>query len=471
MNHGVNYFNAVFFSGAFLYAFFIHTIFIYDEVQSLTHFALSFLLLMVTIVYTYKKSLIGPMTIFFAIAYLLPFNHMTGYLIYGYDNIKSFWTPNPNIRPFLDDPELVNLVGCIAASAALGIAAAMSSSGFWVEVKKLQLETSTLSLKQYVLLLFISIFLAWAGMPADSIIEAAYTQSQARFAWFNWPSAWLLSYIIIALLYSDYIMDNSRGAKIKWVFLLCSLFYLVVINDLGNGKRTSLPLVFGLFIYHLTFVSSKKKINFMKGVLILTFTLIFIFIGNMHGALRGELFQISSLEDLFEIFIELKDRDVLGINIIAYGTWTDVLLTPFSVAYMYINKRDLLLGVDYLNMILSLPPAFISDYLGYVRPWNSDKSPAWEMIFGNGGVHATVLPFRNFGLIGVTLVSYLSTLFVIYIEKIQAIRISYFQPFLYISIMAIIPHWVWYGEKPLINGLIYMLLMAWTYKKLLVIKL
>jgi len=244
-----------------------------------------------------------------------------------------------------------------------------------------------------------------------------------------------------------------------------------MINDLGNGKRTSLPLAFGLFIYHLTFVLWGGKINFMKGILILISTVILIFIGNMHGALRGELFHVFALEDLFEILNGLSDRGVLGMNMITHGTWTDVLLTPFSAAYMYINKRELLLGVDYLNMILSLPPAFISDYLGYVRPWNSDKSPAWEMIFGNGGVHATVLPFRNFGLIGVTIVSCLSTLLVMYIEKIQTMRISYFQPFLYISTMALIPHWVWYGEKPLINGLIYMLLMSWIYKKLLVFKL
>ena len=469
-NYGVSFVATISFFGSIFYAFAIQIMFVYGELLSLMHFAFSFMLLTVTLLYAFKRSIIGPLALFFTIAYLIPFNHLIGYLFYGYDDIKSIWTLNPTIRPFLNDSQLVKFVGSIAASAALGITAAIWSSALWEIREKHHKLALTLSIWRYILLLSISILLAWASMPADSIIETAYTQSQARFAWFNWPSAWLLSYIIIALLYSDCIVDKTEGVKLKWLYLTLALFYLVIINDLGNGKRTSLPLVFGLAMYHITFRLSNKKITAKRGLLLCGAAIIFLYLGNLHGALRSEIHQVSSWEILLEIFMDLRDRGALGINMVTHGTWTDVLMTPFSAAYMYMQNTQLLYGQDYLNMILSLPPAFVADYLGYIRPWNSDQSPAWEMIFGNGGVHATVLPFRNFGLIGVAIVSFFSALIILFIEKLQAIKSSFFQPFLYVSMASLIPHWVWYGEKPLINGLIYIVLMMWLYKKLFTLK-
>ena len=66
------------------------------------------------------------------------------------------------------------------------------------------------------------------------------------------------------------------------------------------------------------------------------------------------------------------------------------LLTPISIAgdYIYNNyiyDYRLKWGEDYLNLLLSLPPGFLANWLDYVRPLNPMSGPAWEMRYGGGG--------------------------------------------------------------------------------------
>jgi hypothetical protein len=460
--------NLIFFLAAVFFSLSIQVLFIHDELLSLESLFIAFLFLMVSIIYASSRRLVGVLFIFYVVIYLLPFNHLAGYFIYGFDDIRSTWTQNKKIIEHINDPHLVNLVVSIAVSAMIGIFAAIHSSFFLIKKKESSKPiTKSLSLAQYIFLLTLATTLAWASMPADSILDVAYTQSTARLSWFNFPSAWLVSYLVILLLYSDCVSSNTKNTKVKWLFLMLVLFYLVVVNDLGNGKRTSLPLVMALFMHHIFYRYLHQRLHTWRILLLFALATSILFIGKLHGELRHELVNIESLNELYNVYINMSERGLLGANLFLKGTWTDVLLTPFSVAYTYLENRDLLLGVDYMNMIKSIPPSFISESIGYVKPWNSYQGPAWEMVFGNGGVHATVLPFRNFGLIGVILFSYAYSLFIIYIERLRYNSNLFQYSFFFTAIAMVLPHWLWYGEKIFINTLIVLYFLMSLYKLML----
>lgn len=454
--------------GNLLIIFVMSIVYVSGENIPLLYSFYALLIPLATVVYSLKHNRVGALGWLAILIYLLPFNHLLGYLIFGYDDVRSVWTLNPKIGPYLTDRTLVDLVGCIMASAVLGIAVAVSLNCLPYRVecscRHASNQYQTLNKTQFVLLLLVSIFLAWASMPSDSIINVAYTESSAKLSWFNWPSAWLLSYVIIAILYSDCILDKSRNSRRKLIYLNSAMFYLVVVNDLGSGKRTSIPLLFALFFFYVFHYCDKSSaIGKNRGLVTAILAVIVVFIANLHGALRGELFDINSMSELVFFFNELLERNLLGFNMLTHGTWTDVLMTPFSAAFDYIDGRGPSYGVDYWNMVLSIPPAFLASAIDYTRPWDSSQGPAWEMIFGNGGIHATVLPFRNFGLIGVVAASAIYITLLLIVEKRIAKKYSVLNISMYISVISVLPHWLWYGEKPIINALIYVAIMNMIY--------
>jgi hypothetical protein len=138
------------------------------------------------------------------------------------------------------------------------------------------------------------------------------------------------------------------------------------------------------------------------------------------------------------------------------GTWSAVLLTPLSVAGD--NLRGLLplkLGQTYLDFALSIPPGFIASRLGYQRPIDADHGPAHEMRYGQGGTHAVVVPFMNFRMAGVVLIFGLwGLLFVILERQASDIGSTWTAPRVaaYGTMCAVIPQWIWYGEKILITA-------------------
>ena len=119
-----------------------------------------------------------------------------------------------------------------------------------------------------------------------------------------------------------------------------------------------------------------------------------------------------------------------------------------------------------MNLLLSLPPGFLANWLDYVRPLNPMSGPAWEMRYGGGGIHATVLPFRNFSIVGVFFVPFLYGLMIAKIEAWGSRNISVPKLSIILILIMCSPHWLWYGEKGLINALIIWSIMIIIFKLL-----
>jgi hypothetical protein len=148
-----------------------------------------------------------------------------------------------------------------------------------------------------------------------------------------------------------------------------------------------------------------------------------------------------------------------------YGTWSAILLTPLSVAGDHIYgllavKR----GQDYINLFMSIIPGFVADAIGYIRPIDASHGPAWEMRYGIGGTHATVVPFMDFRMLGVFLVPAIWTFVINCYEKMALQEINVIKLSLLVTIAMASPHWLWYGEKSGLTALLLWLILAFFYR-------
>jgi hypothetical protein len=155
----------------------------------------------------------------------------------------------------------------------------------------------------------------------------------------------------------------------------------------------------------------------------------------------------------------------LGLANLFRGTWTGVALTPLSVAGDNVyGLLPIKLGSDYWDLLLSIIPGILADAIGYVRPIDGNRGPSWEMKYGIGGTHFSVLPFMNFRIAGVFfiagLISYLLTL----LENIAVKKRTVTDLSLLCTLVTIAPHWFWYGEKNGINALVIFIFISLFYK-------
>ena len=110
------------------------------------------------------------------------------------------------------------------------------------------------------------------------------------------------------------------------------------------------------------------------------------------------------------------------------------------------------------------PLGFIADAVGYTRPINAFSGPAWEMRYGSGGTHATVLPFMNFRMLGVLAIpAFWAYIFTRY-EKGALKRISISNLAFLCTVAMAAPQWLWYGEKYGFNAFVIWLLLSVLYR-------
>jgi len=300
--------------------------------------------------------------------------------------------------------------------------------------------------------LFIAIVLSYANSPQETIFEKAYTHSVSLFEEFNFnfASSWTISYSILIYLYSDYLLDQSQKKKLKKYFLLTSLIYISVFLQILKGDREIFTLIVSIYLLNLHYNGSHQSLNRYK-------ILFFIFFFGLV------LFLVAYLVALFRTGANYNFSEIKFSNAIA-GTWSAVLLTPLSVAGdFYYGLLKFKNGETYINLVLSIIPGFLADAIGYIRPIDGNNGPAWEMRYGQGGTHAVVVPFMNFGFWGVFWIIFIITKLLIYIDKISQISLSRNNLSLYGILLMIIPHWVWYGEKYLINAFIIWVILGFSF--------
>lgn len=413
---------------------------------------------------------IGVLVLIYFIVLMAPFIHIAPYILFdfGVDKEPLLW--EMYINPYMLDEDTIKLTAAIGAIAAISFLTAAYMAIPFCDVKKnvnpgkeAIIENNLLSMRDWSFLWIIGFILSWISSGGGTIFSTGNT---VALSWkWNFASAWMFSYAIFAFLFSDAIYDNGLSRRLKLYFLIAALFFIVVYLQIMKGDRESFPFIFGVVAMYLIHFSPAKNLKKLK---YLVFVSIFIYaISLILGVMRSEVANTQELYQLIDTAADKMSGWKFNLSKSLHGTWSAVLLTVLSIAGDDI--RGLLTfsnGSDYIDLFKSIIPGFFADFIGYERPIDSYTGPAWKMRYGIGGTHATVLPYMNFGMIGVFFITITWSLFIVISENkamknLNPISISYL-----IMMITCAPHWIWYGEKSLINTLIMWIILSKIYEKL-----
>lgn len=424
--------------------------------------------------YRYRLGRSGLLILLVWLIYALPFVHIVPYLWFDFESAAPLLLWGMAINPYMLDQEVVALTAMIGAVGAIGIAFGASMSGFRIRrdyglmPDGSRRAIHTMSLPIWVVWVIAGIALSWLAAPQDLLVTARYTVSQSALEEANFGSAWMMSYVILSFAFCDALLESDATLKrVKRTGILLSAAFVVIFLQLLRGDRAALPWVIALaLIYYYWAVGFTRRRGlaipwFKMGLLGAAVVVVSLFVGMMRHSLVG----VQELSELMPLVREVASADDIGFTNLLRGTWSAVLLTPLSVAGDYVN--DLLVfryGRDYLDLILSIPPGFLADAVGYARPISGEQGPAWEMRYGVGGTHASVLPFRNFGMAGVFVIPAVWSYLVVRFEMAAVKKVSVLNLSLLATIVLVSAHWLWYGEKNGINGFILWVVLGVCYR-------
>lgn len=420
----------------------------------------------------YRTNRIGLLALLLWLVYALPFIHISPYLWFDF-NSDPLLLWGLAVNPYMTNKRIISLTAMLGAMGGLGMAFGASllirrvKLDHGLETDGARRTIRTLSFQIWLIWVLIGFALSWLSAPEQTVFAAAYTESKAALEGKGFDSAWMLSYVILSYAFCDALLDcSARTASLKRKVIFSVVAFIVFVLQLLRGDRESIPWVFGLALvsyYWAAGITQRRgyKIPWGKiGVLTITLLVVSMVVGVLRSQLTGQ--------DLFAFFglvFDLFQSEAFDFSSFLSGTWSAVLLTPLSVAGDYINNLlQNKWGKDYFDLILSMPPGFVADAIGYVRPINAEVGPAWEMRYGIGGTHASVLPFMNFLMAGVFLIPAAWMYILCSFEKSAMSKISAINLSLLVTMVMAAPHWLWYGEKAGLNAFVMWVILSFVYR-------
>jgi hypothetical protein len=420
----------------------------------------------------YLKNRVGILLLLLWLVYALPFIHIPPYMWFDFSHEPlRLW--GMAVRPYMTDQRVIELTAMIGAVGAMGMAIGVSMSRKPIR-RDLGLDADgskrifrTMALPIWLIWVVVGVVLTWLAAPQETIFTAAYTQSASVLDGAGFDSAWMMSYVILSFAFCDTLLERKRVIQsVKMKVILAAVLLVVVYFQLLRGDRAAVPWVFGLaLVYYYWAAGITQRRGFtMPWLKVFGVAFCLVAVSMTLGAMRHSLTG-ASLSDALDLAIALNESGAIGLSNILHGTWSAVLLTPLSVAGDHVNHLlALKYGQDYLNFVLSIPPGFLADAVGYIRPIDSGQGPAWEMRYGIGGTHATVVPFMNFRMVGVFIVSAIWSFIVVKYEKFSLVKVTVINLSLLATIAMVAPQWLWYGEKYGFNAIVLWLIFSFLYR-------
>jgi len=420
----------------------------------------------------YQKDRLGLLMLLFWLVYALPFIHIPPYIWFDFGS-EPLLLWGLAVNPYMVDERVIQLTAMIAAVGGLGFALGCASSN-----KRILQDNGrnpdgtlrifhTMEMPLWMVWVGIGVLLTALSAPQETVFTAVYTESASALDGANFSSAWMMSYVILSFTFCDALLERRSNIKrLKMIVMIASIILVVVWFQLLRGDRESVPWVFGLalsYYYWAAGVTQRRGFTIPWHKIAGT-VFVLLMVSMVVGVLRSGLAGVSASEAL-DVIMALYYSDTIGLNNLFTGTWSAVLLTPLSVAGDHIyGLLNLKWGQDYLNLLLSSIPGFLADAIGYLRPIDSNQGPAWEMRYGIGGTHATVVPFMNFSILGVFLITALWSWFFSRIERSTLRRVDVVRLSFLVTFAMAAPHWLWYGEKSGINALVIWLVFSFFYR-------
>lgn len=420
----------------------------------------------------YRQHRLGILMLLIWLVYALPFIHIPPYIWFDFSQDPLLlW--GLAVNPYMLDERVIKLTAMIGAVGGMGIAFGASLNNRRVQ-QDLGIHPDgskrlfrTMAMPIWLVWVVIGVALTALSAPQGTIFTAEYTQSKSALDGANFSSAWMMSYVILSFAFCDALLERQAGVKfIKINIILAAIILVVVFFQLLRGDRESVPWVFGLalaFYYWAVGITQRRGFTIpwlrITGVAV-GLVAISMIVGAIRSGLAG-----ASLADAGALIGDLYESESIGLANALHGTWSAALLSPLSVAGDHIyGLLAVKWGQDYLNLFLSVIPGFLADAIGYIRPIDASQGPAWEMRYGLGGTHATVVPFMNFRMLGVFIGPAIWASIMVNYEKMALRQVSVIKLSLLVTIAMASPHWLWYGEKNGFNALVLWLILAFFYR-------
>ncbi len=423
----------------------------------------------------YQDKRIGQLILLYWLIFALPFIHIPPYLFYDFEREAPFALWGFIIRPYMLEERIIELTAMIGATGAISFCIGAFLHGAPIDRDKgLTVGPdfrgiSSMSMPIWLIWVAAGTLLSWLVTPTETLFTAQYAQgNESVLDNASFGSAVMVSYTLLAFALSDMVLDQNAARKsLKRKILLLVVLYILFYLQLLRGSRTAVPFVLGCLLTYFYWgapllKATKKKLPWLY---IAGGGFALVVISMLIGTLRSYLTYVDSAADLFQLMVDLNSVGKLGFSNLLHGTWSAILLTPLSVAGDHIyDLLPLKLGKDYKDIFLSLPPGFVADALGYTRPLSKFTGPSFEMRYGMGGTHYTVLPFMNFRMIGVLIIPGILAYLLTAGEKKALHRLSALNLTFLCMLASSGPHFLWYAEKYGINTVIIWAVLAVCYR-------
>lgn len=396
---------------------------------------------------------------FFVLVYVLPFSILAGYLF----SPDFEWMLTPRGREVVADPRLVREMATLGVVGLLGLGAGFrlaARAGIAREVRRRS--GAALGLLSFAGLVAFGVFLSWMNAPPETIFQARYAveQTESLGGRINFPAAHVVSYIVMILLALDAERERTpERRRIKIGILTFAVSYIVIVLQLLRGDRESMGLLAALAGIYLTTApgpeGARPALRRRAKRLVIpavVLTIVFLFIGWARVLLSG--------------VAESVDLALAAEYWLRTATWTAVLWTV--VGAVWEHQSGLLeyrLGGTYVDYLLSLPPGMMTRALGVERPLEAWRGIAWDDPAGvsAGGLHAVIVPFKNFGAVGVAAIlcgfGYL-------IGRIEVANANggLLARLVWSASLGSGLLWFWYGDMPFIRAMAAALLVFVIYR-------
>jgi hypothetical protein len=390
---------------------------------------------------------------FMILLYAVCFSVTAGHL---FDRYYVWWhTPAASalIRERAVSAEMmaVGLVGLLGLIVGMRLAQAFCHPGVAPPSPRAE---STLGRATTAALAAAAVGLSWITAAKATIFTAAYNTGGSAIAAapLNFNAAWLLSYVTIVVLVIDCERERSdRLRRFKRAAIGIAVAIIVVFLQVLRGDRECSGLLVALAFLYLTGSDSARRLQWtsdllrrVRGVAVPAVIVFLVFL--ILGAVRVSLATAQQRQRLsiYQSFLSTLQEN----------TWSSILLTNLAQSAQFrSHTAHYLYGETYADYVKSLPPGIVTRALGIERPIEPSRGPNW-WFFGisAGGIHAVVIPFRNFGMPGAFFVLMLYGWFIAWIEIRNDPRV-FWARLLYGATCVGSFFWFWYGDMTMIRAL------------------
>ena len=227
--------------------------------------------------------------------------------------------------------------------------------------------------------------------------------------------------------------------------------YIVVFLQLLRGDRESSGLIAGLILVQLAFGSKQIQkqlkaagLAIWKKFYVITFLIVLVASFAFIGSFRSEATNRT---------VTVDDATEMLVRALRQNTWTAAGVNNLALADEVVNQKpEYFFGKTYIDYFFSLPPAFLARAIGYERPINRFSGPGlWYRHLTNGGTHPIIVPFKNFGAVGLLVFMCGLGLLIGFINSFNASSVLSTQ--LIYGVFAVSGFkWFWYGDMNLIRA-------------------